>query len=57
MNKDRTRDMMEAQLTQSQIVYWESVIEEKRRKGEAHSRESQNLFSAITRLNQLVSGI
>jgi len=49
--------MMEAQITQSRIVYLEGVIEDKKSKGEPHSKESQDLFSAITRLNELVAGI
>lgn len=57
MNKDWARDMMEAQITHSQIVYLEGVIEDKRSKGEPHAQESQDLFSAITRLNDLVAGI
>ena len=57
MNKNWARDMREAQITHSQIVYLEGVIEDKRSKGEPHAQESQDLFSAITRLNDLVAGI
>ena len=48
---------MEAQITHSNIVYLEGVIEDKRSRGEPHAQDEQDLFSAITRLNELLAGI
>lgn len=49
--------LMEAQMLQSQIVYFREEIEERRRNNEPYSIMEERLNASVVRLNQLLAGI
>lgn len=57
MAEEKYQDLMEAQLMQSQIEYYREEIEGRKSRCEPYDDLSQRMFSAITRLNQLLAGI